>query len=266
VLVLLDARRRAELDRRKDAFVCSVTHELRTPIANILLFAETLRDHGRADPDRVGHFAGVIGAEAGLLRARVDEVLDVATGRRRVAVRGAVSPARVLRDVAEESRARLAEAGMALELALPRDERLARGSEDLLRRAVAGLVDNARKYAGRGTLRLSLARAGGAHVLSVEDEGPGVPAAERERIFEPFVRLGDEMTRTVPGTGLGLTLVRQCVELCGGRVEALARAGGGACFRITLPELESGRREEGGVGASPAPGARGNGDADHPAG
>ena len=72
--------------------------------------------------------------------------------------------------------------------------------------------------------------------MRVEDDGPGIPAGQRERVFEPFVRLGDELTGGVAGTGLGLTLVRQCVEDCGGSVRIEPRDGGGT--RVVL-ELEA---------------------------
>jgi signal transduction histidine kinase len=85
-----------------------------------------------------------------------------------------------------------------------------------------------------GTITVMLQRAGNQVVLEVDDEGPGIPAHERERVFSAFVRLGDEMTRTAPGTGLGLTLVRQCVEGCGGTVRIEAAENGGTRVVVRL--------------------------------
>jgi signal transduction histidine kinase len=222
-------RRKQRLDARRQAFTCAVTHELKTPIANISLYAETLRDHGNADPANVPRFAAIILAEAERLRRRVQEVLDVATGQRTVpARRDRFLPAATVREVCEEYRSR----GTAIELRA--EDAAARGIEPLFRRAFDALLDNAAKFAPRRPVRVDLRRANGRVLVEVADGGPGIPAAERERVFEPFVRLGDEWTRSVPGTGLGLTLVRQCVEGCGGTVSIGEAEGGGARVAIEL--------------------------------
>ncbi|MHC4973300.1 MAG: sensor histidine kinase [Planctomycetota bacterium] len=226
VMVAAAARRRERFERRKDAFLCSVTHELKTPIANISLYAETLRDHGKEDTDRVPHFAGIILEETDRLSQRVTEVLDVASGRLALpARRERFDVAAIVRDVCD-GRARVNVEGADTAL-------FARGVPALLQRALEGILDNAMKFA-EGTITVMLQRAGNQVVLEVDDEGPGIPAPERERVFEAFVRLGDEMTRTVPGTGLGLTLVRQCVEGCGGTVRIEAAENGGTRVVVRL--------------------------------
>jgi signal transduction histidine kinase len=230
LMLRAEQRRRERFDRRKDAFLCAVTHELKTPIANISLYAETLRDHGPEDAERVPHFAGVILEETGRLSERVAEVLDVASGRLALPVRdGRFDVAAVVRDVCD-GRDRVQVSGA--DAALP-----ARGVEALFRRALEGILDNARKFA-EGAITVTLRKEGDRVVLCVDDEGPGIPAHERERVFEAFVRLGDEMTRTAPGTGLGLTLVRQCVEGCGGTVKIEAAENGGARVVVRLEAVD----------------------------
>jgi len=225
-------RRRERLEAHKHAFTCAVTHELKTPIANISLYAETLRDHGADDVDNVPRFAGVILEEAERLRQRVQEVLDVATGRQGVPARRELfDPAAVVDQVCAEYRSRGAEIGQQVEPAP------ARGIAALFRRALEGVLDNAVKFAPGAPIRVALRRVRDRVVLEVEDGGPGIPAAERARVFEPFVRLGDALAREAPGTGLGLALVRQCVEACGGTVTLGAAAGGGV--RVVI-ELEGG--------------------------
>ncbi|MHC4162405.1 MAG: histidine kinase dimerization/phospho-acceptor domain-containing protein, partial [Planctomycetota bacterium] len=106
-MVWAAARRRERFERRKDAFLCSVTHELKTPIANISLYAETLRDHGREDTERVPHFAGIILEETGRLSQRVAEVLAVASGRLALPARNErFDVAAVVRDGCDGYRAR----------------------------------------------------------------------------------------------------------------------------------------------------------------
>jgi signal transduction histidine kinase len=110
----------------------------------------------------------------------------------------------------------------------------------LLRRLFRNLLENAARYGGAEPTAVTV-RAGGAEAeISVCDRGPGVPEAEREKIFEPFYRLKSASERS-GGVGLGLSLVRQIAERHGGRVRCLARAGGGACFEVRLP-LEGGAK------------------------
>lgn len=233
-------RRRAELDARKNNFVCAVTHELKTPLSNIMLYAETLRDAGADDPSVVPRFSRTILDEAERLRLRIQQVLDVAAGRSDPkSGKELFDPAELAEAVVADYRFGAEDRGVTLTLERPDQCPLLRGSSELLAQAIGGLLDNAIKFAGKGMVRVTVADAGGKVAIFVEDDGPGLPPAETERIFEPFVRLGEEMTRRVPGTGLGLTLVRQCVEGLGGRVDARNRGSGvGAVFRIVLDVAE----------------------------
>jgi two-component system sensor histidine kinase KdpD len=103
---------------------------------------------------------------------------------------------------------------------------------------VTNLVENARKYAavppGGEPILVRTRRQGSAVLLEVLDRGPGIPPAERSRVFEAFYRMGDEHTRTARGTGLGLHLVALHAEAMGGAVEVRGRPGGGTEFRISL--------------------------------
>ena len=107
--------------------------------------------------------------------------------------------------------------------------------DDLLT-ALVNLVDNAVKYAGeQNQVHLSAERAGDQVLISITDHGPGIPEADRERIFERFYRLDKGRSRALGGTGLGLSIVRHAVESNGGRVWVEAPAEGGARFVVALP-------------------------------
>jgi len=108
------------------------------------------------------------------------------------------------------------------------------GDATLLRRMVRNLLENARRHGGEAEVSVMLARVAGGIMLDVCDRGPGVPGAERERIFEPFYRLPGASEKA-GSVGLGLALVRQIARRHGGEVECLPNGEHGACFRVTLP-------------------------------
>jgi len=109
---------------------------------------------------------------------------------------------------------------------------------EALRAVVQNLVENARKYAAPGTederILVRTGRLGDDVVLEVSDRGPGIPEEERRRIFDAFYRIGDERTRTRPGTGLGLHIVQLQVQAMRARIAAVGRDGGGTTFRLTF--------------------------------
>jgi signal transduction histidine kinase len=108
------------------------------------------------------------------------------------------------------------------------------GEREPLARLVRNLADNAARHA-RGRVAFALGSEDGDVVLDVDDDGPGIPAEERERIFERFVRLDEARERDAGGSGLGLAIVAEVARLHGGAAEALDRPGGGARLRVRLP-------------------------------
>ncbi len=126
-----------------------------------------------------------------------------------------------------------ARAGAELDLAPGTGELVVQGVARLLRRVVRNLLENARRY-GDGDVQVQVAFEGSSAMLRVLDRGPGVPANQRERIFEPFYRLPGASERD-GGVGLGLALVKSITQRHGGSVRCEAREGGGAAFVVALP-------------------------------
>lgn len=196
------------------------SHELRSPLARIRIAVAMLTE--RPTPELEEEVRRSI-AE---LDELVDEVLlasrlDAQVGEARL------EPVELMGLCAEEA------ARCEVEFDAE-DAPVIEGDARLLRRLLRNLLENARRHGHGGAVTMTLARHGRDAVIEVADRGPGVPEAERERIFEPFHRLPGASERD-GGVGLGLALVRQIAELHGARVTCLPRDGGGSIFRLTVP-------------------------------
>lgn len=119
------------------------------------------------------------------------------------------------------------------------DEALTHGNHELLHRAVGNLLSNAIKYGGKGKVELSLSASGHEWQIAVRDHGPGIPEKDRLRLFQRFARLPDAIRRGLPGSGLGLLMVRTVAERHGGRVEASFPDDGGCCFSLWLARSQA---------------------------
>lgn len=206
----------------------SVSHELRTPIAR-LEFALELLDAKAGDPALRQRIAAMEG-DVRELNDLVNELLGMA----RLDSEQALQRARVdVADLLEAALAALPPGPQAL--ALEQEPGLGTVEADprLLGRALSNLLRNAQKYAST-SIRLSALREAGRLVIAVEDDGPGIPEEERERIFEPFYRLDRSRDRATGGFGLGLSIARKAVLLHGGSLRVEASALGGARFVIVL--------------------------------
>ena len=225
--------------RRKSDFVAAVSHELKTPLTAIRLHAELLRDGLVADEGKRGEYHRTIVAESERLSRLIGNVLELARlerGERALAVTIG-DPGEVLAEVAAIVAPHAAAAGFILVI-----ERQpcppSRFERDALLQVVMNLIDNAVKF-GRAAndrrivLRCAPGPAGGA-TLVVRDHGPGVPATDLGKVFQPFWRGERELTRTTTGTGIGLALVRGLVERMGGRISAGNHPDGGFVVEVAL--------------------------------
>jgi signal transduction histidine kinase len=231
-----------EVDRLKDEFLAMVSHELRTPITVVLGMAQTLV--GR--PDMAGTADGQeilqrVVRQAKRLRDMVEQLLQASafTANRTPVLRAEeLVAAEVVAEVVEDWR--LAEPDRRVRLSLPSDARPLRGDAEALRMVVGNLVDNAGKHAPPGTaVEVRVEQPPGRTRIEVADQGAGVAADDRERIFAPFTQLDASSTRRVGGVGLGLFLVDRLVRGMGGKVWVEDNPGGGARFVVELPDPAS---------------------------
>nr|WP_298522925.1 sensor histidine kinase [uncultured Halomonas sp.] len=236
-----------ELDRLKDEFVAMVSHELRTPLTSIRAFAEILRDSDNLPEDKRHHFLEVVVHESQRLSRLIEEILDLA---RLESGRLTLHPERLdLADLARRSADAVQrvqeERGVTLKVDTPSSPAEVIGDPDRLEQVIINLLDNASKFAAddQGRVRLALSRHKQHWRLSVEDNGPGIGEAERERVFEKFHQLerqdgGDAPARGRPrGSGLGLPISRGIVAHLGGRLWVEdGPTLGGACLIMELPQ------------------------------
>jgi signal transduction histidine kinase len=232
----LQLRRERALARLRSDFVSRVSHELRTPLTQIRMFAETLLlERVRSEAERKRSLE-IIDREARRLSNLVENVLRFSRGERgedRVDARPRdVVP--LVRQLLREFEA-LANGRSRVVTSLP-ERAIVRADEDGLRQILLNLLDNAAKYGPDGQeIRVGVEADSRRVVFSVEDQGPGIPAAERERIWSRFYRLPRDRASSVAGTGIGLAIVRDLVRLQGGRSWVEDGTHGGARFRIELP-------------------------------
>jgi signal transduction histidine kinase len=232
-------RREAELERQHRNFLSAVTHELKSPLASMRLALETVLSR-RADEASGRRFLGNALQDAGRLQDLVQKVLETTRyghGAHALRQREADLSQLVARAV-DAVRARVESAGGEITSEL---EPLlcAVIDEEALTIAVSNLLENAVKYGGRAPrVRVRLAVEHGRAVLEVSDTGEGIPAEEAPFVFDMFYRAGDELSRTSPGTGLGLYLVRQIVRAHRGTVRIASTGPEGTTFRVELPGAE----------------------------
>ena len=209
------------------SLLANASHELRSPLTRIRMGLELMgAAPGSAAKEEIARNI----AELDLL---IEEILLASRLDARESDLGTIEPVDLVGLVAEEC----ARAQTTLALQVPGTELLVPGVGKLLRRAIRNLLENARRYA-QGEATLTLRLDGGNAVIQVCDQGPGVPEAFRERIFEPFYRLPGASERD-GGVGLGLALVQSIALRHGGSVICRDNPQGGACFEILLPRANS---------------------------
>ncbi|HVV57081.1 MAG TPA: ATP-binding protein [Gaiellaceae bacterium] len=239
VYAFRDLTEERALEQMRADFVATVSHELRTPLSAIYGAAVTLR---REDLDlgeeMQGRLLQMVSEESDRLARIVNDVLlasHLDSGRLQLRI-AAVDAGKVTASVIEAARAHAPE-GITITLAdTPKDLPPVAADEQQLRQVLVNLVENAVKYSpDGGPVDVRITR-GPRHVRwSVSDEGLGIPAGERRRIFEKFYRLDPNMTRGVGGTGLGLYICRELVQRFDGRIWIDGRPGKGSTFHVELP-------------------------------
>ena len=240
-LLWRDLRRELRMAEMRTQFVSSVSHELKTPLTAIRMFADTLRMR-RLDSGTQEEYLGTIASESERLTRLVDNVLDfsrIERGKKMYQLRPA-SLENVVGAAARAVQHPLAQLGFNLRVEVDNDLPPVRADADALEQAVLNLLSNAMKYSGESrAIDLRLRRDDGRAVIEVTDYGVGIAPEEQQRIFEKFHRVPSKENELVPGTGLGLTLVEHIAKAHEGEVTVRSAPGKGSTFSLRIP-MENG--------------------------
>ena len=224
-----------KLDRTKSEFLSIVSHEFRTALTGIQGFSELIRDGG-LEPDEVRAYGGYIFSDADRVNRLIGDMLDL---DRMESGRMTMRSAEVdINEVLTEAVSRAVPSATAVEFKSDLDPRLpiVAGDRDRLIQVVSNLVNNAVKYSPEGGTVTVTTRVEGRYALvSVTDTGIGIPAEEIAHVFERFRRVRSGAAQSIPGTGLGLTIVKQIVEMHGGKIWVESAVGHGSSFHFTIP-------------------------------
>jgi two-component system, OmpR family, phosphate regulon sensor histidine kinase PhoR len=237
VLVLHDISDLRRVDRVRRDFVANVSHELRTPLTAVRGYVEALMDDS-IDGSQRKQFLEVIDRHTGRMERLVRDLLRLARldAQQETADVHPMDVAALFRSATADLSERIARQKLQVDIDVKPAAAVMHGDQNKLQDALRNLIENAVNYSPEGGRVEMEAHADGERiVLSVADQGPGVPEADLGRVFERFYRVDKSRTTDPGGTGLGLSIVRHLVELHGGKVTASNRAEGGALFTISLP-------------------------------
>lgn len=233
-----EARHLEDLSRMKSMFVSTVSHELKTPLTSIRMFAELLREHSDIPEETRRQYLEIIEGESERLKRLINNVLHFARIER-----GRQEYTRaplLLNPLLEQTLANMQHQFRMKRIALAFEPDPAAGEicadADAVAAAVTNLLSNAIKYSGSaGRVEVSTRRTGDRVAVSVRDYGIGIAPEQQERIFDPFFRATGPQASSVEGTGLGLTLVRDIMNAHGGVVEVRSAPGEGSTFTLSFP-------------------------------
>lgn len=240
ILVFSDLTQIREVERMRDDLFQGIIHELRTPLATILMYSRLLRE-GKAHGDKAERFLGVIERESDRLQRMVRQMLDLAKLEAREMQR---SPEPVwLNPVLEELMPPLAERavqkGLLFRQRIEAELPPVLGSQDVFHMVFKNLIDNAIKFTPSGSVQVTARRDNGQVVIEVSDEGIGIPTEAMNNLFKRFYRTQTAVERGIAGTGLGLYMVKENLRNYNGQIMVQSTLGKGTTFVVRLPIVQT---------------------------
>lgn len=238
IFVFTDLRQIREVERMRDDFFHNIVHELRTPLATILMYARMLRE-GKAQGDKAkeDRFLGVIERESDRLQQMVRQMLQLAKLEAREIQRSAerVDLNRLFDELLPPLADRAVQKGLTFSERIPEDLPSIVASQEMIYIVFKNLVDNAVKFTLSGTIRVEAATEGEMVRIVVQDEGIGIPKEAQPNLFKRFYRAQSAVERGIAGTGLGLYMVKEAIQKHQGTIEMESAEGEGTSFTVRLP-------------------------------
>lgn len=234
------AQRERALALRQAGFLANVTHELKTPLAVMQAAGENISDGRVTDPTRLKQYGDHIYTEAIRLRKMIEKLLDVAkTDSGQTLIKAApVNVNEALQNFITDNRAYIENKGFNIGVKLSDDPSLVMLDQDHLENVLSNLTENAIKYSRENKNVLYTVSSTNKHmIINISDTGVGIPKKHLKNIFKKFYRVEDSLNAKTKGHGLGLSIVKNLVELNGGKIEVESEPGIGTTFSLKFPIL-----------------------------
>ena len=238
-----ESERLAELSALKSYFVSSVSHDLKTPLTSIRLFAEMMKDREDLPRQKAIEYLSIIEGESDRLARLITNVLDFAKIEKgtKEYVFKKCDLNEIAQNVIRSMNYQVTSNGFQLALDFSTDTLIIEADYDAVFDAITNLVSNALKYSPSDRKRIAIGTRSedGFAILSVQDEGYGIAPHEIEHIFESFYRIDDPKMKSAGGAGIGLSLVKHTMDAHRGKVEVTSEVGKGSIFALYFPRMTS---------------------------
>jgi signal transduction histidine kinase len=236
-----ESERLAELSAMKSYFVSSVSHDLKTPLTSIRLFAELIKDHEDLPRQKAIEYLSIIEDESDRLARLITNVLDFAKiekGTKEYAFKRR-DLNEIAHDVIRSMNYQITSHGFQFQSVFSAEPLLIHADSDALFDAITNLISNAMKYSPpeRKRITITTASENSFAILAVRDEGYGIAPNEREHIFESFYRIDDPMMKSAGGAGIGLSIVKHTMDAHRGKAEVTSEVGKGSIFVLYFPRM-----------------------------
>lgn len=238
ILILRSFYSEIVLAQQKTTFVSNVSHELKTPLTSIRLFAEMLKEERQPDKTKQKNYLRLMVAETERLSRLINNVLDFSKmgQKKKQYAMEETDIVYLCRTLLESQRLRLEQNGFKIEFSASKELEIVYADGGSLKQAFLNLIANAEKYsAQQKEIKMELVSSDGYIRIKIKDRGIGIPVKYIKKIFKEFYRIDDSLTSRVRGSGLGLTITKRIIEAHNGTVQYIPHHGGGSIFQVTLP-------------------------------
>ncbi len=230
-----------KLDENRTRFISGVSHEIRSPLSSIRSFSEILLNYDDIDENTRKEFLNIINEESERLTHLTNEILDLVrmeSGKIQWHMDD-VDMGEVLQLAVRTMLPLTKDKALAMETSIPENLYLIKGDRNKLLQVMLNLISNALKFTSEGKITVGIEETPDEMKVYVSDTGEGIYPEEKEKIFEEFYRIGDDLTGRPKGSGMGLSISKKIIEAHGGNIWVESRLGKGSTFFFTLPKKEA---------------------------